>query len=215
MAQPVDGTEVRFSTKDRGGSAKTMTAITLVEDPVVTCEGHGLSNGDAIEISGSSLKDLNRMHTIALVDENSFVLPGFDLSKIKTAIATPGTFKTVVMTQFCDATGFDIDEFSVSSENKNTVCRKTKTFTVELGSVSVDFESDSDDPLQNDLRKSGKKLKPVLMQLRRADAYQLRGYLMQITSFPENGDAEGTWEGSFDAELLSFSQDVDMTPAIP
>ncbi|AUZ06356.1 hypothetical protein ADP71_31780 [Vitreoscilla sp. C1] len=210
MTQPVFGTMVRFSTDGRGTTAKSMTAITTVENPVVTASAHSLKDGDVIEISGSSYKDLNRMHTIAVVDENSFILAGFDLSKSQ-AILIPGSFKTVTMMQFCDVTGFDFNEFEVSSETKNTVCRKAKTFTVEMGGISLDFVSDDADALQKHLRESGKKLKPIIMQFQREGSNQLRGYLAQVTNFNETGEADGDWEGSMDTELLSFSQDVEIS----
>ena len=138
MTQKVEGTELRFSTKQRGTPSVTITGITAAKSPVVTAATHGLKDGDVIEITGASVSALNQMHTVAVLTGGTFALPGLDLSMFST-ITAGGSFKTVVMSQFCDATSIDLSEYEVNSENKNTFCKKDKSFNVELGTMSVGF----------------------------------------------------------------------------
>ena len=98
MTQKVEGTELRFSTKQRGTPSTSITSITAAKDPVVTATAHGLKDGDVIEITGASASSLNQMHTVAVLTENTFALPGLDLSMFST-ITAGGSFKTVTMSQ--------------------------------------------------------------------------------------------------------------------
>ena len=55
MTQKVEGTELRFSTKQRGTPSVTITGITAAKSPVVTAATHGLKDGDVIYDTQSSL----------------------------------------------------------------------------------------------------------------------------------------------------------------
>ena len=79
MTQKVEGTELRFSTKQRGAPSVSITGVTAAKNPVVTAATHGLKDGDVIEITGASVSALNQMHTVAVLTEGTFALPGLDL----------------------------------------------------------------------------------------------------------------------------------------
>ncbi len=209
MTQKVEGTELRFSTKQRGIPSVSITGITAAKSPVVTAATHGLKDGDVIEITGASVSALNQMHTVAVLTGGTFALPGLDLSMFST-ITAGGSFKTVVMSQFCDATSIDLSEYEVNSENKNTFCKKDKSFNVELGTMSVGFYAHSDDEQQSYLRDSGKNLEVVMVQFRPKGAAMLRGFLGQVTSANISGDVDGDYEGTLEISLLTFSQDVEL-----
>ena len=209
MTQKVEGTELRFSTKQRGTPSVSITGITAAKSPVVTAAAHGLKDGDVIEITGATVSALNQMHTVAVLTEGTFALPGLDLSMFST-ITAGGSFKTVVMSQLCDATSIDLSEYEVNSENKNTFCRKDKSFNVELGTMSVGLYAHSDDEHQTYLRNSGKKLEVIMIQFMPKGAKWLRGFLGQVTSANISGDVDGDYEGTLEISLLTFSQDVEL-----
>lgn len=209
MAQKVYGTELRFSTKQRGTVSTTITSVTNAKHPVVTAAAHGLKDGDVVDITGASVSLLNGMHTVAVLSEDTFALAGADTSMLN-SIASGGTYKTVVMSQFCDATSIDLSEFEVNSENKNTFCRKDKQFSVDLGTMSVGFLAHSDDEQQTYLRDSGKNLEEIMIHFRPKDAKILRGFLGQVTSANISGDVDGEYEGTLEISLLTFSQDVEL-----
>ncbi len=209
MTQKVEGTLLRTSTAGRGASSTSITSVTAAVDPVVTAAAHGLKDGDVIEITGATVSALNQMHTVAVLTEGTFALPGLDLSMFST-ITAGGSFKTVVMSQLCDATSIDLSEYEVNSENKNTFCRKDKSFNVELGTMSVGLYAHSDDEHQTYLRNSGKKLEVIMIQFMPKGAKWLRGFLGQVTSANISGDVDGDYEGTLEISLLSFSQDVEL-----
>ena len=209
MTQKVEGTLLRTSTAGRGASSTSITSVTAAVDPVVTAAAHGLKDGDVIEITGATVSALNQMHTVAVLTEGTFALPGLDLSMFST-ITAGGSFKTVVMSQLCDATSIDLSEYEVNSENKNTFCRKDKSFNVELGTMSVGLYAHSDDEHQTYLRNSGKKLEVIMIQFMPKGAKWLRGFLGQVTSANISGDVDGDYEGTFEISLLTFSQDVEL-----
>ena len=209
MTQKVEGTLLRTSTAGRGASSTSITSVTAAVDPVVTAAAHGLKDGDVIEITGATVSALNQMHTVAVLTEGTFALPGLDLSMFST-ITAGGSFKTVVMSQLCDATSIDLSEYEVNSENKNTFCRKDKSFNVELGTMSVGLYAHSDDEHQTYLRNSGKKLEVIMIQFMPKGAKWLRGFLGQVTSANISGDVDGDYEGMLEISLLSFSQDVEL-----
>lgn len=209
MTQKVEGTLLRTSTAGRGASSTSITSVTAAVDPVVTAAAHGLKDGDVIEITGATVSALNQMHTVAVLTAGTFALPGLDLSMFST-ITAGGSFKTVVMSQLCDATSIDLSEYEVNSENKNTFCRKDKSFNVELGTMSVGLYAHSDDKHQTYLRNSGKKLEVIMIQFMPKGAKWLRGFLGQVTSANISGDVDGDYEGTLEISLLSFSQDVEL-----
>ena len=209
MTQKVEGTLLRTSIAGRGASSTSITSVTAAVDPVVTAASHGLKDGDVIEITGATVSALNQMHTVAVLTEGTFVLPGLDLSMFST-ITAGGSFKTVVMSQLCDATSIDLSEYEVNSENKNTFCRKDKSFNVELGTMSVGLYAHSDDEHQTYLRNSGKKLEVIMIQFMPKGAKWLRGFLGQVTSANISGDVDGDYEGTLEISLLTFSQDVEL-----
>ena len=209
MTQKVEGTLLRTSTAGRGASSTSITSVTATIDPVVTAAAHGLKDGDVIEITGATVSALNQMHTVAVLTEGTFALPGLDLSMFST-ITAGGSFKTVVMSQLCDATSIDLSEYEVNSENKNTFCRKDKSFNVELGTMSVGLYAHSDDEHQTYLRNSGKKLEVIMIQFMPKGAKWLRAFLGQVTSANISGDVDGDYEGTLEISLLTFSQDVEL-----
>ena len=64
MTQKVEGTELRFSTKQRGTPSTSITSITAAKDPVVTATAQGLKDGNVIELTVATAVSLTQRHPV-------------------------------------------------------------------------------------------------------------------------------------------------------
>lgn len=114
-------------------TSKSITSITLVDTTAtVVCTAHGLSDGDATNISGSNQSAYNGIKVITYVDANTFT---FQTTAGTTSPATGTMLSTGYIetyfkyTKYINALGKDL----VQHETNGTLCELTETAFSDVG----------------------------------------------------------------------------------
>jgi hypothetical protein len=157
-----------FEVQTGFGSAKTVTAITAADPPVVSAAAHGFTLGDVVKLANidapTQLDD--GVYPVDNPLTGSFELAGVDGSAYDAfdagspnATATPVTFS-----EFCELTGVNQQDGSADQEEVSTICSTAKEFEQGLadsGTLQLDFNWAGNETVQAALRagrRSGDQL---------------------------------------------------------
>lgn len=148
-------TSVKISTAE--GAAKTITAITQANPPVVTSAAHGLTVGTVgVFAAIVGMTELNSVAAvITAVDTNTMTFGGLDSTDL-TAYASGGTFTPHTMTQVENVLDWNRESEEADTFDATNLMSVVKEKVIGLageGSVTVPVHIDPTGPGQERIRK--------------------------------------------------------------
>lgn len=195
-ARSSQNTIVRVSTAT--GSAKTITAITAANPPVVTSTAHGLSNGTVVVIASvEGMVEVNdRAFVIANVATDSFELKGVDGTGY-TAYTSGGTATPQTMTEVANCRSVNLVNGSAQKIDRTNLRSRVEENSVGLavaGDSSIQLDLDETDPGQTKLRNLFGVDTAVAVTVAMGNG-AIFAQMVKVASFPANASVNGLWQG--------------------
>ena len=212
MSTKVFGTEFFVSIGVDVGAAKPVSSITAANPPLVSAAAHGLESGDVIELKGTGSPDTDTVYIVEKVDEGSFRLATDDWRNLTAITAVGVTFVKHKTTQYCDLTNLDLKPREVSYETERTICRVTKTSTIEPGTISGKAYWSSENDLHRVLNQLNKTQEKIITGLREPNSNILYGYRAYVATISRGGDADGKYEADVEFQLDSEEAEIELVP---
>jgi hypothetical protein len=184
------------------GDALTITAIALGYPTILTCEDHGLSNGDVVTLAnfaGTDAADINAQAVcVSNVTDDTFAVPIDTTGKTITdntgaATATPNTWTAVG--EIVSGDGFDGSAAIIDKTNLASTAKEKDMGLQDFGSLKLEVQVYDDDAGQTAMRtaKANQTRKQFKVTYPNDKTRTFYGYVM---SFPEKFGVDSVITGS-------------------
>lgn len=176
------------------GSAKTITAITAANPPVITSTSHGLTEGQVVKISSvSGMTEINgKVGIVKDVTTNTFKLGGIDASAF-TAYTSGGSATPTQATvgQFKGWDGPSAQSGDIDTSDLASTAKEYRAGLMDYGTLSLDLNVQDADDGQEAMRSSqiaNGPVSPFVITFANGKTRSFSGYVKQ---FSESGAIDG------------------------
>lgn len=128
---------------DADSPSLVISGITQANPAVVSCNSHGLSDGDVIKISGvvGMIEVNDGVYIVEVVDANSFRLVDVDSSAYG-AYVSGGAADVGEFSNFCELTNYNRQGQASAEMEATTICSTAKEYETDLpdfGTTQLDY----------------------------------------------------------------------------
>lgn len=190
----------------------SISGITQADPPVVTSSAHGLSDGDAVKITGVvGMTQLNnKIFIVNVLDVNTFELLGVNTTGYG-AYVSGGNFDEVTFSdQWCQVTSYNRTGGTSPEKDRTTVCSNAREFALGLpdfGNTSIDYFFAPQESVQLALQGfyRSREIIAVRVVLPNNGGTMVQMAFVQQTS--EQTAVDGDWTGSLTLRNTGFRED--------
>lgn len=200
------GSKFRVQTGFQSDSPpQAITGITLADPAVVTSTAHGYVDGDVVKITGVvGMTEVNEgVYVVDNADANTFELAGID-STGYTPRTSGGVLSQVVLSNWCEVTGFDQQDGTADTIEATTICSTAKEFEQGLsdsGTMSLNFNFAPKTLVQTAMREAKKSGDQTTFELELPKNGGILTMLGTVQSTSFSGSNNGIVSGSASIKL--------------
>lgn len=183
----------RLQAESTRAAAKTITAITAANPPVVSSTAHGYTNGQVVYIDGVvGMVELNgRAFVVANSAANTFELKGVNGTGY-TAYASGGSAYLITLTDVAEVSsvsGFDGEAGEIDVTNLRSTAKEYLVGLQDFGNVSLDLMLNNTDTGQALLRTIKASASAKVFALTLSDA-RVSSFVALVKSFTFDASAD-------------------------
>ena len=196
--------------------APAITGITQANPAVVTDAGHGLEDGDVIEISGVvGMTEVNGGRFIVdVLSSSTFSLRGVDSSGYG-AYVSGGTYQAGEFSNFCNLTNYNQQGGTSPEIDTTALCSTAQEYLLGLpdfGTTQIDYNFVRDSAIElavTDAYRDG-SLTAIKVVLPEGHGTMVQmGFIQQMSVSAAVG---GKWDGSLTMRNTGSREDFDAAP---